>query len=130
MFSHIFTSVSDFDKAFNFYAAVMQGLDLELRFCDKSKPWAGWHSQNGVRPLFVICKPHNGESHQAGNGQMVAFLAKNRAVVGNVYQIALSNGGTSEGEPSLRLQYHDNYYGAYFRDLDGNKICVACHDPE
>ena len=130
MFSHIFVSVTDFDKAFDFYAPVMQSLGIELRFCEKSKPWAGWNSKGGTRPLFVICKPHNGRPHRSGNGQMVAFLAENRAAVRDVYQTALTHGGTSEGEPGLRPQYHDNYYGAYFRDLDGNKICVACHDPE
>ncbi len=45
------------------------------------------------------------------------------------HQTALGNGGTCEGPPGLRPQYHDNYYGAYFRDPDGNKICVACHAP-
>ena len=130
MFSHIFVSVTNFDKAFDFYAPVMQSLGIELRFCDKSKPWAGWNSKGGGRPLFVICKPHNGQPHHSGNGQMVAFLAESRAAVHDVYRTALTHGGTSEGEPGLRPQYHDNYYGAYFRDLDGNKICVACHEAE
>jgi predicted CXXCH cytochrome family protein len=30
----------------------------------------------------------------------------------------------------LRPQYHAAYYGAYFRDSDGNKLCVCCHDAE
>jgi len=29
----------------------------------------------------------------------------------------------------LRPEYHEHYYGAYFRDTEGNKICVACHVP-
>jgi catechol 2,3-dioxygenase-like lactoylglutathione lyase family enzyme len=32
--------------------------------------------------------------------------------------------------PELRPQYHRHYFGAYFRDPDGNKLCVACHQPE
>jgi len=32
------------------------------------------------------------------------------------------------GPPGLRPEYHPNYYGAYFRDPDGNKLCVACHE--
>lgn len=27
----------------------------------------------------------------------------------------------------MTAHYHPNYYGAYLRDLDGNKICVVCH---
>jgi lactoylglutathione lyase len=58
---------------------------------------------------------------------MVAFLAKSRAIVEHAYAVALANGGTSEGAPGLRPEYHAHYYGAYFRDTEGNKLCVACH---
>lgn len=129
MFSHIFVSVTDFERALNFYGALMAGLGVELRFCEREKPWAGWHSAGGTRPLFVICKPYDGQPHDPGNGQMVAFAATSRSVVRATYQIALENGGTCEGPPGLRPQYHGNYYGAYFRDPDGNKLCVACHAP-
>ena len=128
MFSHIFTSVSDFSRALAFYIPLMETLGQEQRFNDPVKPWAGWHSAGKTRPLFVICKPHNGEPHEPGNGQMVAFVAADRATVDNAYQLALANGGKCEGPPGLRSQYHANYYGAYFRDLDGNKICVVCHE--
>ena len=47
-----------------------------------------------------------------------------------VHARALELGGTCEGPPGLRPQYHAHYYGAYFRDPDGNKLCVACHQPE
>lgn len=129
MFSHVFVSVDDFERALHFYGAVMDSLGVELRFCEREKPWAGWHSAGGTRPLFVICKPYDGHPHHPGNGQMVAFAADSRAVVRAAYQAALENGGTCEGPPGLRPQYHDNYYGAYFRDPDGNKLCVACHAP-
>jgi catechol 2,3-dioxygenase-like lactoylglutathione lyase family enzyme len=33
------------------------------------------------------------------------------------------------GQARLRLHYHPNYYGAYIRDPDGNKVCVVCHKP-
>lgn len=129
MFSHIFTSVSDFDCAFDFYSALMQSLGNELRFCEREKPWAGWHSAGHARPLFVICQPYNGEPHDPGNGQMVAFMAASRDMVRTAYQTALAQGGRCEGPPGLRPHYHADYYGAYFRDPDGNKICVACHAP-
>lgn len=129
MFSHIFTSVSDFERAFDFYSALMQSLGNELRFCEREKPWAGWHSVGHTRPLFVICQPYNGQPHDPGNGQMVAFMAASRDVVDAAYQVALAHGGRCEGPPGLRPHYHADYYGAYFRDPDGNKVCVACHAP-
>jgi lactoylglutathione lyase len=60
---------------------------------------------------------------------MVAFLASSRAQVDRVHTLALSLGGQDEGAPGLRPDYHPHYYGAYFRDPDGNKLCVACHEP-
>ena len=82
------------------------------------------------RPLFIIGTPYDREAHAPGNGQMIAFLAESRAAVDGVYAVALVNGGSSEGAPGLRPWYHEHYYGAYFRDPDGNKLCVACHLPQ
>jgi lactoylglutathione lyase len=53
-----------------------------------------------------------------------------RDQVDAVYRVALENGGTDEGPPGLRPEYHASYYGAYFRDPEGNKVCVACHQPD
>ncbi|HVK98609.1 MAG TPA: VOC family protein [Dongiaceae bacterium] len=130
MFSHIFIGVNDFDRAYRFYSALTQHMGIELRFCESDNAWAGWHSAGGARPLLVIGKPFNGEPHQAGNGQMVALLASSREQVRELHAIALANGGTCEGAPGLRPHYHPHYYGAYFRDTEGNKLAVACHQPE
>ena len=130
MFSHIIVGVKEFDRALAFYRAIMRIVDVKERFCDPGRPWAGWQSRPEPRPLFIIGKPYDHRSHEAGNGQMVAFLAQSRAIVDKVYTVALTNGGTSEGEPGLRPEYHPHYYGAYFRDTEGNKICFACHSPE
>lgn len=127
MFSHIVTGVADFERALRFYDAVLATLAIQQRFVDRSRPWAGWQSSPEPRPLFVIATPFNGEPHQAGNGQMVAFLARTRAQVDRAHATALQQGGVDEGAPGLRPDYHAHYYGAYFRDTEGNKVCVACH---
>jgi len=129
VFSHIFIGVSDFERALAFYRALMPVLGIEERFCDLARPWAGWQSHPDPRPLFVIGRPHDGQAHAAGNGQMVAFLADSRDAVVRAYEVALKNGATSEGAPGLRPEYHAHYFGAYFRDTEGNKLCVACHSP-
>lgn len=129
MFSHIFVGVSDFERALDFYTPLMAALGIQLRFCDRSRPWAGWQSHPGPRPLFLIGRPYDRHPHEPGNGQMAAFLAESRPIVDQAFAAALANGGMSEGEPDLRPEYHEHYYGAYFRDPDGNKLCVACHSP-
>ncbi|SDN88474.1 VOC family protein [Phyllobacterium sp. OV277] len=103
----------------------MEALGNPLRFSDHAKPWAGWQPQGGGRPLFLLGVPFDGEAAHSGNGQMIAFLASDRATVDRIHALALENGGRCEGPPSLRLHYHPNY----FRDPDGNKICVCNHDP-
>jgi lactoylglutathione lyase len=130
VFSHLFVGVVDFERALRFYRALMPVLGIQERFCDPGRPWAGWQSEPGPRPLFLIGTPFDGFQHAAGNGQMVAFLGDQRSTVDTAYQTALSHGGTSEGAPGLRPEYHEHYYGAYFRDTEGNKICVACHRAE
>lgn len=130
MLSHVFVGVKDFDQAFRFYSAVMDALGNALRFCDRERPWAGWQSSPAPRPLFLIGTPYDGSPHAAGNGQMVALLAPSRTAVRQAYALALQHGGMSEGVPGLRPEYHPHYYGAYFRDPDGNKLCVVCHDAD
>lgn len=129
MLSHVCIGVRAFDRAFAFYSEVMSALGHELKFRELDRPWAGWMAKDQPRPLFIIGKPYDGNAAQSGNGQMVALLAHDRASVDRVYAVALANGGTCEGAPGLRAHYHPDYYGAYFRDPDGNKIGVCCHRP-
>lgn len=129
MFSHTVVGVKDFERALAFYTPFMASLGLELRFCEREHPWAGWQPAGGGRPLFLISRPFNGAAHDAGNGQMVAFSVDNRAAVHAAYDTALAHGGRCEGPPGPRPQYHANYYGAYLRDTEGNKLGIACHVP-
>lgn len=129
MFSHVFLGVSDFERAMAFYGPLMDSLGIPLRFRDDKRPWAGWQTPGSVRPLLLVGKPYDQQPHAAGNGQMVGFNAASRDLVDQVFATALANGGTSEGAPGLRPQYHPHYYGAYFRDPDGNKLNVVCHLP-
>jgi hypothetical protein len=46
--------------------------------------------------------------------------------VDDFHAAALANGGTSEGAPGLRPQYNPDFYAAYVRDPDGNKLAVVC----
>lgn len=127
MFSHIFIGAQDFERALAFYSALADTLCLQPRFVQRGRPWAGWESVPGPRPLLLVGAPFNGEPHAPGNGQMVAFLASSREMVDRSYATALANGGSGEGAPALRPEYHENYYGAYMRDTEGNKLCVVCH---
>ena len=62
MFSHICIGINDFDRALAFYRPLLQALGIRERFCDPSRPWAGWQSEPGPRPLLLIGKPLDGQT--------------------------------------------------------------------
>ena len=130
MLSHCFIGVNDFPRCFAFYSAIMAVLGHELKFSESDRPWAGWQWPGHPRPLFVIAAPHDGRPATPGNGQMVALLAQSRVQVDAAHAAGLAAGGTDDGAPGLRPQYHADFYGAYLRDPDGTKIGLACHVPE
>lgn len=126
MYSHTTVGANDLDRARAFYDAVLAPLDIRVRYA--SSDMVGYGA--GGRPLFLIVRPFDTGDPSPGNGAMVAFLASRRSQVDACHAAALAQGGRDEGAPGLRPHYHDNYYGAYFRDLDGNKICVCSHHAE
>jgi predicted lactoylglutathione lyase len=71
--------------------------------------------------MIAVCTPYDGGRAQPGNGTMVSLAAPDRATVDRVHAKALSLGAADEGAPGERMP---TFYGAYFRDLDGNKFCV------
>ncbi len=125
MISHVSIGIRGLGRAIAFYVPLMAELGLVLKFSDEN--CAGWKHPDVDRPLFVISYPYDGRAAEPGNGQMVALLSPSRATVKSCYTKALENGGTREGEPGLRPHYHPDYYGACFRDPDGNKLCICCH---
>jgi catechol 2,3-dioxygenase-like lactoylglutathione lyase family enzyme len=55
------------------------------------------------------------------------FWVGERRTVDAFYNAALAAGGRDNGAPGLRPLYHDQYYGAYVLDPDGNNIEAVCH---
>lgn len=83
-----------------------------------------WGTSWGA-PALAITRPNDGGEPHPGNGTMTALVCDTRDRVAALYNRALELGGTSEGEPGLRGDEGPQaFYGAYFRDLDGNKLCA------
>jgi catechol 2,3-dioxygenase-like lactoylglutathione lyase family enzyme len=127
MYSHTTIGANDLVRAQAFYDAVLAPLGLEVRFSGDGMVGYGLP---GGRPQFLIVRPFDGGEPSTGNGTMIALLASSRALVDACHAAAMERGGRDEGGSGLRPRYHRNYYGAYFRDPDGNKICVCSHHPE
>ena len=123
MFSHVTLGSNDLERARRFYAPVMATLDLTEPF--QAPGMIVYGDLTG--PKLFIVPPFDGQAATNGNGTHVALLAGSRAAVDAFHAAALANGGTDEGAPGLRPHYHPNYYGAYVRDPDGNKLQAVCH---
>jgi len=132
MFTYICLGTSDHARAVRFYDAVMATLGHGR--CDTTEEddwevWAGWgtyRDQGRVQEALWVCKPFDGRAPQPGNGTMVALRATSWAQVRAFHAAALVNGGICEGEPGLRPQYNADFYAAYVRDPDGNKLAAVC----
>jgi catechol 2,3-dioxygenase-like lactoylglutathione lyase family enzyme len=76
--------------------------------------------------------PEGSEDLGLGEGEPrapihIAFLANDPATVDAFHAAALEAGGTDNGAPGRRPQYHERYYAAYVLDPDGNNVEAVCH---
>src|SRR3546814_7327723 len=130
MFSHIIVGARDLDRLTRFYDAVLTPLGLVRMPAedDGVPPGTGWTPAGREWPQFFVQLPFNGLPATWGNGAQVSFAAPSRDAVDAAWQAAIANGGIDEGKPGLREHYGPDYYGAYCRDPEGNKLCFVHAD--
>ncbi len=126
MFSHVTVGSNDIARSKAFYDGVTAPLGL-MRHADY--PDGVGYGRNGGRPQLWIVRPLDKQAASVGNGVTIGLEADNRSAVDAAHAAALKAGGKDEGAPGIRKHYHPNYYGAYVRDPDGNKVCIVCHKP-
>jgi catechol 2,3-dioxygenase-like lactoylglutathione lyase family enzyme len=117
MIHHVSVGTNDIKRARVFYEPLMSLVGFRIL---KSSETAVHFGASDI--MFSLETPINGMPATPGNGIHVAFQAPDRQTVRRFYEIAIANGATDEGAPGIRENYNANYYGAFVRDLDGNKI--------
>ena len=117
MLDHVTATVSDVDKAKDFYSKALEplGYSVQAEFPGA----AGFGSGEGIPDFWIGSSEERGAAH-------IAFSAK----VDAFYAAATSAGGKDNGAPGVRAHYHENYYAAFVLDPDGNNIEAVCHTPE
>jgi len=122
MIGYTMVGTSDLPRAIAFYDAVFKSVDVgQLMPMSKGM---GWGPGRGV-PMFCVTTPNDGHAATTGNGTMIALTLDTRAKVDAIYAAAIAAGASDEGAPGVRgTDGPQAFYGAYFRDLDGNKLCA------
>lgn len=118
MIGYVTIGSNDFEKSKAFYEKALAALNIRKTFANDHMQGYGVKGQSGS---LAVCKPHDGKRATGGNGTMVALMAPSQEIVAKVHADALAAGATDEGAPGDR---GNGFYGAYFRDADGNKICI------
>ena len=123
--SHITLGTNDTARAGAFYDAVLGTLGIARLAKPPGKPPA--YAKDGGMPTIYLYPPEDGRPATWGNGTHVAFVAPSRDAVHRFHTAALAHGGMSEGAPGPRPHFGANYYAAYVRDPDGNKLQAVCY---
>ncbi len=128
MLDHIGFSVSNVKTSRIFYEKALKPLGIKVLL--EVTPEMTGTDENHLgfgdnHPFLWI-----GSAEKPSPGMHVAFLAQSRKIVDEFYAAAIAAGGKDNGKPGMRPHYHENYYGAFVFDPDGNNIEAVCHSPK
>jgi catechol 2,3-dioxygenase-like lactoylglutathione lyase family enzyme len=120
MIDHAAVNVSDIGAAKRFYSQALEPLRISMAM--ETDDFAGFASEKGFH-FGIFRRDPVGGAH-------VAFACENRGKVDAFYEAGMAAGGKDNGAPGLRPHYHENYYGAWVHDADGNNIEAVCQKPQ
>ena len=117
MLGYVTIGTNDLSRATGLYDALLAEIGAQRAWA--SDEGVCWSTRRGA--ALAVMKPFNGQPATPGNGNMAAISVKSNEHVDRVYAKAIALGCVDEGPAGARS---DSFYAAYFRDLDGNKLCV------
>jgi catechol 2,3-dioxygenase-like lactoylglutathione lyase family enzyme len=121
VFDHVGLNVSHYEVSKQFYERTLAPLGYSVQIELAESKTAGFGAE-GVASDFWI-----GEREPLATSVHVAFQAPDHATIDAFHAAGVAAGGTDNGPPGIREQYHPTYYGAYVLDPDGNNIEAVCH---
>jgi catechol 2,3-dioxygenase-like lactoylglutathione lyase family enzyme len=122
MLDHVSIQCADLQASARFYDATLGALGYG-RLMDFGD--AIGYGADGS-PDFWLGRQATGDGFRESH---LAFAAADRAAVDAFFAVAKEHGAEVLHEPRLWPEYHDNYYGAFVRDPDGNNVEAVCHRP-
>jgi catechol 2,3-dioxygenase-like lactoylglutathione lyase family enzyme len=123
MLDHVSITVEDLSRSAPFYDAVMAALGVPCVWREAEAIGYGARDR-GAGYLTIRQSPG-----VVADRRHWAFRAPDRAAVWAFHAAGLAAGGVDDGAPGLRPHYHPDYYAAFLRDPDGNRVEAVCHAP-
>jgi catechol 2,3-dioxygenase-like lactoylglutathione lyase family enzyme len=117
MIGYVTIGTKNMEQAKAFYSELLAEIGATL-IMDMDR--IAFFGKSASEPMLAVCIPYDEEDPAPGNGTMVAINPGSKEKVDELHAKALALGATNEGDPGQRIE--DMFYGAYFRDPDGNKI--------
>lgn len=116
MIGYVTLGSNDVARAAAFYDSLLGEIGASRMM--ESETMVAWTVAPG-QPGLGVMRPHDGNDATVGNGVMIALVVDSTDKVDALHAKALELGAKDEGAPGPR---GEGFYGAYFRDLDGNKL--------
>jgi catechol 2,3-dioxygenase-like lactoylglutathione lyase family enzyme len=116
VFDHVTIRVSDREASERFYETVLQALEIEQTHRDEH--FAEWNDFSLIG---------TDEENPVTRRLHIGFVAPSREHVDVFWRTGTNAGYEDDGEPGLRPQYSDDYYGAFLLDPDGNSVEAVHH---
>jgi len=124
LLDHVSITVTDLGLAGAFYDAVFGALGVAALRRSDTRIRYGRPGEPGVTFLSIV---ETADAH-AGGPRHWAFRATGTEQVDAFHAAGLAAGGTDDGPPGPRPNYHEHYYGAFLIDPDGNRVEAVCHE--
>lgn len=118
MIGYVTVGTNDLPRALKFYDALFDSINGK-RIMEMERGVA--YGFGPAAAAFAVMQPFDGKPATVGNGVMIGLSMSSATKVDACHRLALSLGASDEGAPGKR---DEHFYAAYFRDLDGNKICA------
>ena len=118
MIDHVSIAVRDLKVSARFYERLLVTLGMT-----KLREWPDAAIGYGKKfPEFWINRRADMSPVPADSGVHICLRAPSPEAVDAFHAAALAAGGSSDGAPGYRAQYHESYYAAFIRDPNGNRI--------
>ncbi|MET0270421.1 MAG: VOC family protein [Sphingomonas sp.] len=108
------------DEAKAFYDALLATIGMNPFF---EHPSGGRIYGGFGKSAFGVLGAYDGGEASVGNGVTIGFELDSAEALTAFHAKAIALGGGDEGAPGPRGGERSPFHFAYFRDLDGNKLC-------